>query len=51
MQKMGQAPTEEELDAMLNAADADKDGKIDFKGILWKRPCFTSYRVYDNCPS
>ena len=34
MQKMGQAPTEEELDAMLNAADADKDGKIDFKGCL-----------------
>lgn len=32
MQKMGQSPTEEELDAMFNAADQDHDGNIDFKG-------------------
>ncbi|VDM63451.1 unnamed protein product [Angiostrongylus costaricensis] len=31
MQKMGQSPTEEELDAMFNAADQDNDGNIDFK--------------------
>ncbi|RCN36570.1 EF hand [Ancylostoma caninum] len=31
MQKMGQSPTEEELDAMFNAADQDHDGNIDFK--------------------
>ncbi|ETN87154.1 EF hand [Necator americanus] len=34
MQKMGQSPTEEELDAMFNAADQDHDGNIDFKEFL-----------------
>ncbi|CAJ0609261.1 unnamed protein product [Cylicocyclus nassatus] len=34
MQKMGQSPTEEELDAMFNAADQDQDGNIDFKEFL-----------------
>uniref|UniRef100_A0A1I7W717 EF-hand domain-containing protein n=1 Tax=Heterorhabditis bacteriophora TaxID=37862 RepID=A0A1I7W717_HETBA len=29
---MGQSPTEEELDAMFNAADQDHDGNIDFHG-------------------
>ncbi len=33
MQKMGQSPTDEELMAMFAAADADKDGSIDFEGI------------------
>jgi len=32
MVKMGQSPTEEELNAMFEAADADKDGNIDFQG-------------------
>ncbi|VDO42950.1 unnamed protein product [Haemonchus placei] len=34
MQKMGQSPTEEELDAMFNAADQDHDGNIDFNGTV-----------------
>uniref|UniRef100_A0AC35U5D5 Calmodulin n=1 Tax=Rhabditophanes sp. KR3021 TaxID=114890 RepID=A0AC35U5D5_9BILA len=34
MTKMGQAPTEEELLAMFNAADKDKDGNIDFTEFL-----------------
>ncbi|WKY17324.1 hypothetical protein Q1695_001713 [Nippostrongylus brasiliensis] len=34
MQKMGQSPTEEELDAMFNAADQDHDGNIDFNEFL-----------------
>ena len=29
----GQAPTTEELNAMFEAADQDKDGKISFEGI------------------
>jgi len=32
--KMGQAPTNEELDAMFDAADLDKDGNIDFNEFL-----------------
>jgi hypothetical protein len=32
MVKMGQSPTDEELTAMFNAADKDKDGNIDFQG-------------------
>lgn len=32
MIKMGQCPTDEELDAMFSAADKDKDGNIDFNG-------------------
>uniref|UniRef100_A0A0N4Y4B4 Calmodulin n=1 Tax=Nippostrongylus brasiliensis TaxID=27835 RepID=A0A0N4Y4B4_NIPBR len=35
MQKMGQSPTEEELDAMFNAADQDHDGNIDFNGLIF----------------
>lgn len=34
MIKMGQRPTDDELNAMFNAADKDKDGNIDFDGIL-----------------
>jgi Ca2+-binding EF-hand superfamily protein len=34
MIKMGQSPTEEELTAMFEAADADKDGNIDFNEFL-----------------
>lgn len=32
MQKMGQSPTDEELEAMFLAADKDNDGNIDFTG-------------------
>lgn len=32
MVKMGQSPTEEELNSMFEAADADKDGNISFGG-------------------
>lgn len=32
MVKMGQSPTDEELTAMFNAADKDRDGNIDFQG-------------------
>jgi len=34
MIKMGQSPTEEELNAMFNAADKDHDGNIDFNEFL-----------------
>ncbi|CAL2050026.1 CBN-CAL-5 protein [Caenorhabditis brenneri] len=34
MQKMGQSPTEDELDAMFQAADKDCDGNIDFQEFL-----------------
>uniref|UniRef100_A0AC34QQ99 EF-hand domain-containing protein n=1 Tax=Panagrolaimus sp. JU765 TaxID=591449 RepID=A0AC34QQ99_9BILA len=34
MIKMGQAPTDQELDAMFNAADRDSDGNIDFNEFL-----------------
>ncbi|VDM97382.1 unnamed protein product [Thelazia callipaeda] len=34
MIRMGQCPTEEELNAMFNAADTDKDGNIDFNEFL-----------------
>jgi len=34
MEKMGQSPTEDELDAMFNAADQDRDGNIDFREFL-----------------
>uniref|UniRef100_A0A8R1DF00 EF-hand domain-containing protein n=1 Tax=Caenorhabditis japonica TaxID=281687 RepID=A0A8R1DF00_CAEJA len=34
MQKMGQSPTEDELDAMFQAADKDRDGNIDFEEFL-----------------
>ncbi|UMM41613.1 hypothetical protein L5515_017799 [Caenorhabditis briggsae] len=34
MQKMGQSPTEDELDAMFEAADKDHDGNIDFQEFL-----------------
>uniref|UniRef100_A0A0K0E4K6 Calmodulin n=1 Tax=Strongyloides stercoralis TaxID=6248 RepID=A0A0K0E4K6_STRER len=34
MTKMGQAPTNEELSAMFNAADKDRDGNIDFEEFL-----------------
>lgn len=34
MQKMGQAPTTEELNAMFEAADQDKDGKISFEEFV-----------------
>ncbi|CAJ0945324.1 unnamed protein product, partial [Mesorhabditis belari] len=34
MQKMGQAPTEEELEAMFSAADKDGDGNISFEEFL-----------------
>lgn len=33
MIKMGQSPTEDELNAMFNAADRDQDGNIDFEGF------------------
>lgn len=35
MIKMGQSPTDDELNAMFNAADEDKDGNIDFRGIQY----------------
>ena len=34
MVKMGQSPTDDELTAMFNAADQDKDGNIDFQEFL-----------------
>ncbi|CAD5209671.1 unnamed protein product [Bursaphelenchus xylophilus] len=34
MTKMGQSPTEEELNAMFNTADKDNDGNIDFNEFL-----------------
>jgi len=34
MLKMGQSPTDEELDSMFSAADQDKDGNIDFREFL-----------------
>ncbi|KAK0397161.1 hypothetical protein QR680_002012 [Steinernema hermaphroditum] len=34
MIKMGQSPTEEELNAMFTAADKDRDGNIDFNEFL-----------------
>ncbi|KAF8353797.1 cal-5, partial [Pristionchus pacificus] len=34
MQKMGQSPTDEELEAMFLAADKDNDGNIDFTEFL-----------------
>lgn len=34
MVKMGQSPTDDELNAMFEAADADKDGNIDFHEFL-----------------
>jgi Ca2+-binding EF-hand superfamily protein len=34
MIKMGQSPTDEELNAMFNAADKDQDGNIDFQEFL-----------------
>ncbi|VBB34230.1 unnamed protein product, partial [Acanthocheilonema viteae] len=34
MVKMGQRPTDDELNAMFNAADKDKDGNIDFDEFL-----------------
>ncbi|CAI4229409.1 unnamed protein product [Auanema sp. JU1783] len=34
MQRMGQSPTDDELEAMLNAADKDQDGRIDFEEFL-----------------
>jgi Ca2+-binding EF-hand superfamily protein len=32
MIKMGQSPTDDELNAMFRAADKDNDGNIDFTG-------------------
>lgn len=34
MQKMGQSPTDEEVEAMFVAADRNRDGNIDFTGML-----------------
>ncbi|CAD6187558.1 unnamed protein product [Caenorhabditis auriculariae] len=34
MQKMGQSPTDEELNAMFNSADRDNDGNIDFSEFI-----------------
>lgn len=36
MVKMGQCPTDDELNAMFSAADTDQDGNIDFDGIFFK---------------
>ncbi|VDN24149.1 unnamed protein product [Gongylonema pulchrum] len=35
MLKMGQCPTDDELNAMFSAADKDRDGNIDFSGICY----------------
>lgn len=35
MVKMGQCPTDEELNAMFIAADKDRDGNIDFNGFFF----------------
>jgi len=35
MEKMGQSPTDDELDAMFNAADQDRDANIDFRGEVY----------------
>ncbi|VDO31568.1 unnamed protein product [Brugia timori] len=45
MVKMGQCPTDDELNAMFDAADKDKDGNIDFDGIFF-RPISVCDKLY-----
>jgi Ca2+-binding EF-hand superfamily protein len=46
MTKMGQNPTEDELDLMFKAADTDNDGCINFKGGLVTPQAFCNYGLH-----